>query len=78
MFDTDLFNLYHFVEVNKMIELGKSAKRKVLDYELSRYACYLIVQNADLNKEDVKLEDVDEIIEIKSDRRKPSNEGISA
>ena len=32
--------LDHFVEVNKMIELGKTAKRKILDYKLSRYACY--------------------------------------
>ena len=47
--------LNHFVETNKMIELGKTAKRKVLDYELSRYACYLIVQNADPNKEVVAL-----------------------
>ncbi len=47
--------LNHFVEVNKMIELGKTAKRKILDYELSRYACYLIVQNADPNKEVVAL-----------------------
>ena len=47
--------LNHFVETNKMIELGKTAKRNVLDYELSRYACYLIVQNADPNKEVVAL-----------------------
>ena len=47
--------LNHFVEANKMIELGKTAKRKILDYELSRYACYLIVQNADPNKEVVAL-----------------------
>ena len=45
----------HFVEVNKMIEIGKNAKRKVIDYELSRYACYLIVQNADPNKEVIAL-----------------------
>ncbi len=49
----DVFN--HFVEVNKMIELGKTAKRKILDYKLFRYACYLIVQNADPSKEVVAL-----------------------
>ena len=38
-----------------MIELGKTAKRKILDYKLSRYACYLIVQNADPSKEVVAL-----------------------
>ena len=47
--------LNHFVETNKMIELGKTAKRKIIDYELSRYACYLIVQNADPSKEVVAL-----------------------
>jgi len=41
----------HFVEVNKMIKTAKTAKRQVLDYELSRYACYLIVQNGDPRKE---------------------------
>ncbi len=47
--------LEHFVEVNKMIEIGKQAKRKILEYKLSRYACYLIVQNADPNKDVVAL-----------------------
>ena len=45
----------HFVESNKMIELGKTVKRKIIEYELSRYACYLIVQNADPSKEVVAL-----------------------
>lgn len=45
----------HFVESNKMIELGKNAKRKIIEYKLSRYACYLIVQNADPSKEVVAL-----------------------
>ena len=54
--ETSKFNVNdHFVETNKMIELGKTAKRKILDYELSRYACYLIVQNADPSKEVVAL-----------------------
>ena len=35
--------LDHFVETNKMIELGKTAKRKILEYELSRYACNCVV-----------------------------------
>lgn len=45
----------HFPEVGKMIELAKGAKRKILDYQLSRYACYLIVQNADPRKKTVAL-----------------------
>lgn len=45
----------HFVDVNKMIELGKQAIRTIKDYKLSRYACYLVVQNADPTKEIVAL-----------------------
>ena len=45
----------HFTQVGKMIELAKGAKRTIMDYELSRYACYLIVQNADPRKEVVAL-----------------------
>ena len=32
----------HFAEVSKMIKLDKRAKRKVQDYMLTRYGCYLI------------------------------------
>lgn len=40
----------HFVQLDKMVEIGSGASRKIKDYRLSRYACYLIVQNADANK----------------------------
>jgi DNA-damage-inducible protein D len=29
----------HFAEVGKMVEIGSSTSKKVVDYELSRYAC---------------------------------------
>ena len=45
----------HFRDVTKMIELAKGAQREIEDIELSRYACYLIVQNADPRKSVVAL-----------------------
>ena len=44
----------HFVDVNKMVEAGITAKG-IEDYQLTRYACYLIVQNGDPRKEVIAL-----------------------
>ena len=45
----------HFVEITEMIEIGKGGQRSVKTVLLSRYACYLAVQNADPSKEIVAL-----------------------
>ena len=45
----------HFPEVRKMVNIGSKTKRKVVDYKLTRYACYLIVQNGDPRKEVIAL-----------------------
>ena len=43
----------HFREVTKMVQIGSSAKRKIKDYMLTRYACYLIAMNGDPQKEEI-------------------------
>ena len=43
----------HFVDVNKMVELGSGSQREIKDYHLSRYACYLIAQNWDPKKQEI-------------------------
>lgn len=36
-----------------MVQIGSSAKRKIKDYMLTRYACYLIAMNGDTQKEEI-------------------------
>lgn len=47
--------LDHFIDVNKMVQIGSGAERKQQDYELTRYACYLIAQNGDSRKKVIAL-----------------------
>ncbi len=37
----------HFIEIAKMVKSNSTPKRKIIDYKLSRHACYLIAQNGD-------------------------------
>ncbi len=45
----------HFVDVTDMIEIGKGGQRPVQSVYMSRYACYLVIQNADPGKDIVAL-----------------------
>jgi DNA-damage-inducible protein D len=45
----------HFVDITEMVDIGSGAQRPINSVYMSRYACYLIVQNADPGKEIVAL-----------------------
>jgi len=47
--------LDHYGDVTEMVQIGSSAQREFPSYILSRYACYLIIQNSDPRKEVVAL-----------------------
>jgi DNA-damage-inducible protein D len=40
----------HFGDITRMVEVGSGARREISDVRLSRYACYLVVQNGDPSK----------------------------
>ncbi len=72
----------HFAHVSEMVSIGSKAKRRVEDVHLSRYACYLLVQNADPSKDIVALgqtyfaiqtrrqEQADELAALSEDQRR--------
>jgi len=45
----------HFAEMRNMVGIGSGAQRELEDWALSRYACYLVIQNADPSKPLVAL-----------------------
>ncbi len=44
---------YHFAGAGKMVDLGSGSQRELVDYHLSRFACYLIAQNGDPRKPEI-------------------------
>ncbi len=45
----------HFPDIRKTIKMPKGAEKTILDYKLTRYACYLIAQNGDSRKKVIAL-----------------------
>jgi DNA-damage-inducible protein D len=45
----------HFAQMRNMVGIGSGAQRELEDWDLSRYACYLVIQNADPSKPLVAL-----------------------
>jgi DNA-damage-inducible protein D len=43
----------HFVDVNRMVDLGSGSQREIDDLMLTRYACYLVAQNGDPQKQPI-------------------------
>ena len=65
----------HFVDVHEMIEIGKGGQRAVAVVYLSRYACYLIVQNADPSKPIVAIGQT--YFAIQTRRQELADQGIT-
>ena len=53
--NTNNDNFYWLPEVRKPIKTGKGKEEFIIDYKLSRYICYLIVQNANPKKKMIAL-----------------------
>ena len=45
----------HFIGTDKMVSIGSNTTRNIIDYKLSKYACYLIVLNCDARKRIIAL-----------------------
>ena len=53
--NSDINVFKHFTDVNKTIKMPKGAEKTIVDYILTRYACYLIAQNGDSRKKVIAL-----------------------
>ena len=53
--NSDISVFEHFTDVSKTINMPKGAEKAILDYKLTRYACYLIAQNGDSRKKVIAL-----------------------
>ena len=53
--NSDISVFEHFTDISKTIKMPKGQKKTILDYKLTRYACYLIAQNGDSRKKVIAL-----------------------
>jgi len=53
--NSDISVFEHFTDVSKTIKMPKGAEKTILDYKLTRYACYLVAQNGDTRKKVIAL-----------------------
>ncbi len=53
--NSNISEFEHFTDASKTIKMPKGAEKEVIDYKLSRYACYLIAQNGDSRKKVIAL-----------------------
>ncbi len=72
--NSDISVFDHFVDVDKMVQIGSGAERKQKDYKLTRYACYLIAQNGDTRKKVIAL--AKHILQFKLENRKLAKRNI--
>ncbi len=45
----------HFTDASKMVDIGSNTVRRVKDWKLDRYACYLVAQNGDPRKMEIAM-----------------------
>ena len=62
----------HFAGAGKMVGLGSGSERKVDDYQLSRFACYLIAQNGDPRKPEIAF--AQKYFAIQARKQEPSEQ----
>ena len=66
----------HFVDITEMVSIGSGAQRPVRTVMMSRYACYLVIQNADPGKEIVAIGQT--YFAVQTRRQELSDEEIEA
>jgi DNA-damage-inducible protein D len=66
----------HFVDADKKISTGKTAKMEIKDYLLTRYACYLVAQNGDSRKKEIAKAQTYFAVQTRRQEVKEENEKI--